>query len=212
MADAFNHLEDTIDKLGPFDGVLGFSQGAALAIAYMHRQEELKKLVPFGFALCLSSVLAGSANTTYLQGVIDRLRKHRGLFDTESSALDPSISSDECIFIDFLMRTIIPAKEKGAVLPNFDLYHYKNGDPIDAPRPMHPQLLKERVHIPTVHVTGRRDSDFMLNMSEVVLGLCDQNMVRKLQHSGGHHPPQKDTEVQALIRAMEWAMRESRKV
>jgi pimeloyl-ACP methyl ester carboxylesterase len=212
MADAFNHLEDTIDKLGPFDGVLGFSQGAALAIAYIHRQEELQELVPFGFALCLSSVLAGSANTTYMQGVIDRLRKHRELFAEGSLALDPSFSSEECIFIDFLTRTIIPAKKKGAMLPDIDLDHYKDGDTFNAPRPMHPQLLRERVHIPTVHITGRRDSDFMLNMSEVVLGLCDENMVRKLQHSGGHHPPQKDTEVQAFIRAMEWAMRESRKV
>jgi predicted esterase len=212
MVDAFNHLEDTIDELGPFDGVLGFSQGAALTIAYMHRQQELNKMVPFGFALCLSSVLPCSADDMYLQGVIEKLSEHRRPLTIGPAALDASLSSEERIFLNFMMRTIVPAKKMRAMLPDIDLNHYTDGHGVDAPRLMHPQLLKERIHIPTVHVIGKRDFDFMRNMSEAALGLCSESMVKKLQHSGGHHPPQKHAEVQALIRAMEWAARQSQRV
>lgn len=212
MVDAFDHLEDTMDELGPFDGVLGFSQGAALTIAYMHRQQELQKAVPFGFAVCLSSVLPCSANPMYLQGVIEKLSKHRLPLTDGPAALDSSLSSEELILLNLLMHTIIPAKKMRAMLPDIDLNHYTDGDGVNAPRIMHAQLLKERIRIPTVHVTGKRDFDFMRNMSEAALGLCNEKMVRKLQHSGGHHPPQKDAEVQALVRAMEWAVRQSQRV
>lgn len=210
MADAFKHLEDTIEELGPFDGVLGFSQGAALVISFMHRQQELQNMVPFGFALCLSSVLPCSADPMYLQGVVEKLSDRR-LLTMGPAALASTLSGEERIFLNLLMRTIIPAKENRAMLPDIDLNHYMDGDDCNAPRVMHPQLLKERIRIPTVHVTGKRDFDFMRNMSEAALGLCDTKMVKKLQHSGGHHPPQKDAEVQALIRAMEWAVRQAQK-
>ncbi|KAH7080818.1 DUF341 domain protein [Paraphoma chrysanthemicola] len=210
MTDAFKHLEDTIEELGPFDGVLGFSQGAALTIAYMHRQQELQNKVPFGFALCLSSVLPCSADQMYLQGTIQTLSDRR-LVTMGPAALASPLSGEEHVFLNLLMRTIIPAKENRAMLPDIDLNHYTDGDGRNAPRLMHPQLLKERIRIPTVHVTGKRDFDFMRSMSEVALGLCDAKMVKKLQHSGGHQPPQKAAEVQALIRAMEWAARQARK-
>jgi predicted esterase len=212
MVDAFNHLEETIHELGPFDGVLGFSQGAALTIAYMHRQEELQMMVPFGFAVCLSSVVPCSADVTYLQGTIEKLSEHRRLLTVGPATHDSTLKKEELIFINLLMKTIVPARERQAMLPDIDINLYTNGGGIDAPRIMHPQLLTTRIRIPTVHVTGKRDFDFMHNMSEAAIGLCDERMVRKLQHSGGHHPPQKNAEVQALIRAMDWAIKQSQKV
>ncbi|EOA84354.1 uncharacterized protein SETTUDRAFT_55643, partial [Exserohilum turcica Et28A] len=208
MADAFSHLEDTIDELGPFDGVLGFSQGGALLTSYMHRQQELRNAVPFGFALILSSVLPCSANPTYLQGVFDKLSDRR-LLTMGPAALAKTLSGEERIFLNLLMHTIILAKENRAMLPEIDLNAYTDAHGRDAPRIMHSQLTKERIHIPTIHVTGKRDYDFMRNMSEAAFSLFDERMVKKLQHSGSHHPPMKPVEVQSLIRAMDWAVKQS---
>jgi len=125
---------------------------------------------------------------------------------------DPVLTRDERLFCDVMLRTVIAAKKKGAALPEYSMDVYSQGDGSKAPRVMHAQLLKEKLQIPTVHVTGRRDFDFMQNMSDIARGLCEERLTRKLEHSGGHHPPQKDAEVRAVVRAMEWAISQSDRV
>ncbi|KAF2129724.1 DUF341 domain protein [Dothidotthia symphoricarpi CBS 119687] len=212
MAEALDYIDETLDELGPFDGVLGFSQGAAVLIAYMYQHEACRKPLPFKFALIFSSVMPCSDDIGYCQGIFDRLRSHRReLTAPPAAGAVPSPLREERIFIDLLLRTVVPARKNRAMLPDFDLGVYTEGDGLDAPRLMHPLLLKERIHIPTVHITGKRDSNFMRSMSEAARGLCDDKLVKKLEHGGGHHPPQKDVEIKAVIRAMDWAIAQSQK-
>ncbi len=212
MADALEHLDTTIDELGPFDGILGFSQGAALALSYMCQQQIRGAPAPFRFALCFSSVIPFSADAGYCQSVVQRLCALRRDMTVAPLADDPVLTRDERLFCDVMLRTVIAAKKKGAALPEYSMDVYSQGDGSKAPRVMHAQLLKEKLQIPTVHVTGRRDFDFMQNMSDIARGLCEERLTRKLEHSGGHHPPQKDAEVRAVVRAMEWAISQSDRV
>jgi pimeloyl-ACP methyl ester carboxylesterase len=207
MAEAMDNLEAAIDELGPFDGVLGFSQGGALTISYMHRQQQRQEPIPFKFALIFSSVMPCSADAEACRSVIQRIGA-RGQ-DVSQSLEGQSIPPDERGFIELLQQTIFPARKNRAMLPDFSLDLYANGDLMQSPRIMDPRLIKERIRIPTVHVTGKRDHDFMRKMSEVAHSLCEDKMTKRLEHSGGHHPPLKDAEVKAVIRAMEWAIKQS---
>lgn len=212
MADALDHLDATIQELGPFDGVLGFSQGAALTISYMYQKQVCDEIIPFGFALCFSSVIPCSADAKCCQSVIQRLRARGQDTTAAASANEPFLADDEHLFSDLVSRTVIPARKNGALLPEYDVNVYTDGDAAEAPRLMHPKLLKERIRIPTVHVTGKRDYDFMRNMSSTAYDLCDEKLRKKLYHSGGHQAPRKDAEVRASVRAMEWAISQSKRV
>ncbi len=58
-------IESTIEKWGPFQGVLGFSQGAAAAGSCMMQKALEGKPNPFNFAVLFSSVLSASADVNF---------------------------------------------------------------------------------------------------------------------------------------------------
>ncbi|PGH17659.1 hypothetical protein AJ79_01021 [Helicocarpus griseus UAMH5409] len=212
MIEALEHLDATINDLGPFDGVFGFSQGGALALSYMHQQQVSGNQAPFKFALCFSSVIPCSSDAGYCQSIIQRLCTvpwHNIRVPSEDS-LD--LTREERQFRDLLLQTVIPARKNNALLPAYDMSVYMNGDGSEAPRVMHPQLLREKIRTPTVHIWGKRDFDFMRNMSDAASGLCEEHLTKKLEHSGGHQPPQKDPEIKAVLRALEWAINQSERV
>ncbi|WYZ42696.1 hypothetical protein EsH8_VI_000395 [Colletotrichum jinshuiense] len=207
------HLETTIEELGPFDGVLGFSQGAALALSYIYDQQFHGRLVPFKFALCFSPVLAFSPDEHCSETIIKRVCARRLNFSAPTLVADGlHLAPQESAFADVIVRVVMPAKRSKAMLPDHDLGIYAHGDGTDAPRLMIPQLLSEKINIPTIFVTGKRDMKFMQDMSEITRGLCNEKIMKKLEHSGGHQPPQKDAEVRAAIQAMEWAIGQSHKM
>ncbi|KAF2839931.1 DUF341 domain protein [Patellaria atrata CBS 101060] len=211
MQDAQEHLDATIEELGPFDGVLGFSQGAALTISYIFQRQACGEAIPFDFALFFSSVIPCSADAGYCEKMIQRFCSLGHDITEISSTGDLMLHENERLFIDLVSRTVVKARKNDALLPEYDMNIYTEGDGSEAPRVMHPQLLKERITMPTVHVTGKRDFDFMRSMSDAAYGLCDIRHTKKLEHSGSHHPPQKTAEVNAVVRAMEWAITQSQR-
>ncbi|PVI02665.1 DUF341 domain protein [Periconia macrospinosa] len=209
MNEATQHLSDTFDELGPFDGVLGFSQGAALVTSWLHKQLQNHQKPPVRFALLFSSVMPCAATPSSCEDAVHQLLVRGQSVENEGLVKEPSLSREERLFVQLLHQTIIPSKKQRQMLPDYDLSVYSEGDGLDAPRLMHPQLIQERILIPTIHVTGKRDQHYMRAMSEVAYGLYDGRMTKKLEHSGGHEPPQKITEIKAVIRALEWALRQA---
>ncbi|XP_044763796.1 esterase AGAP003155-like [Coccinella septempunctata] len=53
-------VEETFEKLGPFDGILGFSQGACLVSLLCHLQEEKLLKAKFKFAIMIAGFKSGS--------------------------------------------------------------------------------------------------------------------------------------------------------
>lgn len=209
MADALENFQATIDDLGPFDGVIGFSQGAATAISHLLHQQVQGVALSFEFAICFSSVLAVSASPSYGEAVIRKLTSRKLNF---ASAIDLGyLAADERALADVITRVLKPAKDHNAMLPDFDLDVYTSGNSTQAPRIMVAALLDKRLAIPTVHMTGKRDAKFMKDMSEVTRQLCDEGMLKILEHPGGHQPPQDAVSVRAAVRAMEWAITQAQK-
>ncbi|KAK4178925.1 serine hydrolase-domain-containing protein [Triangularia setosa] len=202
MIEAHDHLDAIIDELGPFGGILGFSQGGALALSYLHGKQSQNEVQPFKFALIMSSVIPCSADASECEDVIQSLCA-RELSETHF----PPVDHDQRLFAELLDRTVREARRNNALLPDIDLSVYDaGGDPSLAPRVMHPSFVKKKIWIPTVHVTGKKDYGFMRAMSDVAHAVCEPKLAKQLVHGGGHQPPQKPAEVREVIRAMGWAI------
>ncbi|WQF85979.1 Putative serine hydrolase FSH, alpha/Beta hydrolase [Colletotrichum destructivum] len=197
---AHNEIAATVAELGPFDGILGFSQGASLALSYIYHQQVSGEELDFKFAVLFSSVVPFSADSTYCENEIEELCSYR-----RTGMIIKDLAPRQQVFNDCLVRTFQSALKIGAVLPDFNQDFFRD-DGKAVPRVLHPLLLSERIRIPTVHVSGRRDFPFMHDMHEVGYQMCDPRLSKKLYHSGGHHPPKKDSEIKAVVRAIEWAV------
>ncbi|EGX96859.1 DUF341 domain protein [Cordyceps militaris CM01] len=213
MRNALDHLEAAIDQLGPFDGVVGFSQGAALAVAYMHDQVHRTGQNPFKVAFLFSTVCAFSPNPDQSLAEIQGLCKlGRELGAATEAQPDKGLSSSELALYEALSNVIKPLRDGHALLPDIDLDLYTKGDGAEAPRLLLPQLMDRKLSIPSIHVHGKKDAQFMRDMSLIARAMFDPKMIKTLEHSGTHHPPQKDSEVRAAVRAMEWAIEQHRKL
>ncbi|KAH0427987.1 DUF341 domain-containing protein [Colletotrichum camelliae] len=157
---AHQNIAATVDELGPFDGILGFSQGASVALSYIYHQQVNGEESDFKFAVLFSSVVPFSADATYCESEIEELCAYRR---TGTSTMD--LAPRQQVFNDCLVRTFQSALKIGAVLPDFNQDFFRDVGGI-VPRVLHPMLLSERIHIPTVHVAGRRDFPFMHDMHE----------------------------------------------
>ncbi|VUC29983.1 unnamed protein product [Clonostachys rosea] len=196
MQAAIEHLEEVIEESGPFDGVLGFSQGAALTISFLHQRTD--KPLPFKFALFFSSVIPCSADAAVCNNLIDRICP----LDSSDTA-----SEEQKLFSELLEQTVIPAQQHNSMLPDYDISIYRGDQELlQAPRLIPPSLVKEKIQIPTVHMTGKKDASFMRSMSKAALGLCEKGTFKVLEHSGGHELPKAPADVKAAVRAMEWAI------
>ncbi|TLD18441.1 hypothetical protein PspLS_10146 [Pyricularia sp. CBS 133598] len=213
-------LREVISEQGPFDGVLGFSQGGSMALSYLYQQQQDGFTPDFKFAIFLSSIVAFSGDRRTHEEEV----KH--LCDPVRNPLHSQRQQQSASDIrDILLHTFTASSRIGATAPGYDNdYFFRPGaDPADVPRVLHPRLLfsasggttavsNTRLAIPTVHAHGRRDFDFMKETAEAARGLCDPLLARCLVHSGGHSPPQRPDEVAELVQAVHWAVRQSNEI
>jgi predicted esterase len=212
MREAIDDLDSLIQDCGPFDGVIGFSQGASMAASYIldHQTRFPDDPPPFGFAVLLSSVAAFSPDEKYCLSTVQRLvQENHNAVCKFPDHVSVTLPRPEKLFAEYLATTFNIARKVGATTPDYDIAFFKHRDAAKVPRVLHPALTAARIGIPTVHFTGKRDDSEMVEQSLVVMGLCDPKMARVYQHSGGHAVPSKPQEVERLVRAIEWAAVES---
>ena len=259
LEDAAESITSYIEDLGPFDGVIGFSQGAALAISYIYQDQiehypigkskeenPTSAAPPFKFAICFSSTVPISRDPHCYEEILRGLsavqqKCNVSLASPSSSASSPrhhqdsdSSSADffpflldprQRTFVECLTRSFKYAKKVGVIERDFedDFFRIRTMDDnggddflrepsLDLiPRVMYPDLLPQLLKVPTVHITGKQDHPFMIEMSDMARGICDHKLVKVLRHSGGHSIPRKTSEVQQVVVAMEWAIDHSQK-
>lgn len=56
MKDSLAFLTSYIAQNGPFDGILGFSQGTAMVTMLLDSYQQTQQTIPFGFAVCIGGV------------------------------------------------------------------------------------------------------------------------------------------------------------
>lgn len=213
MEAALDHFQSVLENLGPFDGVVGFNQGAALAISYMHRHKKAHGVFPFKVALLLSSVCSFSSDAEFCQDTIQELSSRNISIAAEHHIPDCLDKAEQALY-DALTTIIRPLREGNALLPDIDLDEYFKGGDLNVLRLLPPELLggNGKMGIPTVHLHEENDAKFMRDMSMMARGLFDSRLMKTLEHSGTHHPPQNDSDIKQAVRTMEWAIQKPHKL
>ncbi|KAI1351471.1 hypothetical protein F5Y01DRAFT_325291 [Xylaria sp. FL0043] len=168
---------------GPYDGVIGFSQGATLLSSYMlYRQwYDYEDPTPFKFAIFIS----GSLSLVVLKslGVLVPVAAERVVEETElrrQAGLGPFLphvlfarqamfNSDECFGLNL------------------------NSVPLEL-----------KIRIPTIHVWGVDDPSFPTSIH--LAGLCDPYIRKIYTHSGAHEIPQEAGDIQEVGQLFLWCM------
>lgn len=205
MRDALHRIHTFIRQNGPFDGVLGFSLGSAMAISYILDQQRKSPDArpPFAFALLFSPIFIASPDDNYYKSLVDRI-----LDDDHSnfrlafphgdfaSLLD---FKDDRIFSQYLKVVLSMHSSVGDVLPNtrLDFISFE-AQARNVPRLLHPEIYNERVRIPIVHVSGTLDVYAMAEQSRVAEGLYTPSLTQLFRHPGGHDIPFKSSEVSII--------------
>ncbi|KAM0812554.1 putative Serine hydrolase FSH domain-containing protein [Seiridium cardinale] len=202
MKEALDDLHEFICETGPYDGVCGFSQGASIAAAYiLARQKQAPDgPAPFSFAVFFSSVAACSPEEGCYRELVGGLVKTCLTIPAFTVSLGnaeiANLNSDEKTFVEYMALTCHAIKCIGIRQPAIDLDCFQNADRV--PRLIHPRLVEDRINIPTVHVTGKKDLEFMVAQSLVLQQLCNPQSALVHRHGQGHAIPTKITDIKAI--------------
>lgn len=213
MREAFRRLDDFILDNGPFDGVVGFSHGAAIAISYILHQQRIKpdEKPAFCFATLFSPIFAASSDDACYEELVNRLLDdEHELFRSAFShtGFEPSLySEDEQTFIGYIrvllsMDSILGTRSRERNV-NLEFFNVAGGTKAEhVPRLLHPALTRDRVHIPTVVVTGENDLSTIIEQSRIAHGLCKASLQWNYWHDGGHDVPFKRPHVENIASYM----------
>lgn len=220
VRDALTRLEDFVQEKGPFDGVFGFSLGAALAITYILDHQKRQLPGPFSFAVLFSPVFIASPDASYCESLVRRMldddhEAFRAAFPEgdfapfldvgsgdDNDGLGPTAAAKRT-FAGYLWTVLSMHATVGMVLPDTRLDFFGDGNADAIPRLFHPLLIGHRLNIPTVLVTGENDLPAIAEQSRVAKGLCMARMTYEHRHRGGHEIPFKRSDVKAIVSLIE---------
>ncbi|KAI0204324.1 DUF341 domain-containing protein [Astrocystis sublimbata] len=206
ISQAIQHLQDTLEEQGPFDGIFGFSQGSALTLAYLYQQQTAGDDVPVKFACLFSSAMPISPDVSLGETIISKLRGLEYDVTGRSDGSARGLTREEQEFVQILQRTVLPATIHHPEFPWPDLDAYAHGELEAIPRVMYPTIMTQRIQIPTVHSWGLGDIECLIRMSELSRSICEESVSRTVLHSGAHDMPKKPSEIKALLRMIDWAI------
>ncbi|KAI1826071.1 serine hydrolase FSH [Xylaria intraflava] len=181
ISKAHEWLGKKLESDGPYDGVIGFSDGATLVSSYLqHRQwysdEESQ---PFKFAIFISAGVSLSV-----------------LGDLGACAAIRVVQEAELRCRDGLSPLPAHASQKERAM--YDSDHCFGLNLNRVPREF-------KIRIPTVHVWGTKDPCFPAYIH--LVGLCDPYIRQVYQHHDAHEVPQKREDTDRLGPLFVWCMR-----
>lgn len=216
MRDALARLHRFVEENGPFDGVLGFSLGAALAMMYILDRESTHSAAPFAFAVLFSPIFIASPDQDYCAQLVERMldddhQAFRAAFPDGNFAPLLDVGGDttaaaQRTFAEYLQTVLSMHSMVGMILSNTRLDFFEEGKADSIPRLLHPLLTKARVKIPTVYVTGEDDVPAIAEQSRVAKGLCIASLTHVHKHMGGHDIPYKKSDVETIILSIQTAV------
>lgn len=162
-----------MEEEGPFDGVLGFSQGAALAASLILEHQKTEREDLFRFA-----VFAG-ASLPFNRDNADGLRHWKAALNGKESAYVAEFAGE----IDTLDPKGFPPLEDLRTNGILSRYHPDK-------EPIH------RIQIPTLHILGSQDRYYL--QSKVLVRLCATVDCTTIEHDEDHRMP-RSTRVQDKV-------------
>ena len=168
MQSAFDLINEAIEEEGPFDGLVGFSQGAALAASFIIKESNSAEPThPFKCAIFFCASVP---------------------FDPDSRPF--TVSPDGvCTYAD--TKEVIPGFDLMSTMPEAADPQYSasvDGSTAFLQRYSLPESNKPLITIPTTHILGMNDGYRQQGLR--FKGFCSPEKSELLEHGGGHEIPQ----------------------
>ena len=182
---AQQYISEILEEEGPFDGILGFSQGAALAASILLEQErsDSRRHDPdstaFKFAIFICATRPWDVNHSRLIDVGNRtsIGSYTEFDDVASVEEDAQRNDGSTTTLRLLSR-----------------YEPRSGSSIS---------------ISNVHIMGgQKDPD--MKESEALLQLCEEDLVKVVDHQCGHTIPRTQVANDRMVDAILWAIEKSK--
>ncbi|KAL5323099.1 hypothetical protein ACEPPN_007627 [Leptodophora sp. 'Broadleaf-Isolate-01'] len=220
---AHEYIRAVIEEDGPFQGVIGFSDGAAMAasIILQHETNKLDQPPPFKFAILFSCPLVSSPDKEFAKEFYEATynRSSAEMFKAMDVSVQefPGRSGDVDLVADGLdqsSRDVVVKELWEATATTQSELRMQIGleesqvlvkDTESLPKIYHPALLSQRVRIPTACITGSNDFKAVQMTQE----LFDKRNTKIVVHSGGHNLPKQANDLKNAVAAAKWAIRQS---
>lgn len=206
IAHAILYVEEILEDQGPFDGIFGFSQGSALTLSYLYQQQAAGNQAAIKFACLFSTAMPCSPDASLGSTIISQLRAVEYDITDLSGGEGQRLTSKEQEFVEILQQTVVDATLRDSRFPWTDLDVYRHGELDAIPRILYSSALAQKIRVPTIHVWGRNDFEYMIKMAELSRSICEESMSRTVVHGGLHDIPKKRTEIKAVLRQIDWAI------
>lgn len=184
---SFQPIFEKLDRDGPYDGVLVFSQGAALMASFLLYLQSQNQPSPFRFAIF---VCGGVSYSVLEDRNVQVSPKARGWEKIMNACLDGIVAS------------------KDGQDPNSDFIFDSNASfdfhDVFGLDVLQPSLRKLQINIPTVHVHGSKDPTYPL--SRQLEQFCNATCGISYNHGEGHVIPRKKQVSECMAKLVNWAM------
>jgi pimeloyl-ACP methyl ester carboxylesterase len=183
---ALTVLGEIIEEDGPFDGIIGFSQGAALAASFIlsHQLDSPQKALPFKVAIFIAGGLPLSPSPTKGKDITAEARLAE---KTGGLMLSPLQEKELEIVVEMTNnRTIVESPDDRIF--SFDPDFFSGA----------------RISIPTVHIIGSNDP--WAGYSKALVRLCRADLTKVQFHNGGHDVPRSESSLRLCADRIEEAI------
>lgn len=177
VAHAHREILAFVDKYGPFDGVMGFSQGAAVAASILLHHELDEVAPPWRFAIFVCAPLPFSSSVA--NGI-----------DTRAAFGAPCVT--------WPVRPDCPDTVPSDLIPDLQYLRGEDHDSSDTAvtehfyQMFHGAVDKVRISARTGHIIGAKDE--WRRHSEELVQLCEKQSRTVLYHQSGHEIPDEYSE------------------
>lgn len=187
-------LRGLVEKHGPYDGVMCFSQGCSLIASFClyHQAETPDQPLPFKVAI----FICGGVPLQVLEDVGIEVSQEAWDINTKSSQALAEQASTDAILKSGLDRWV---SADGVVA---------NGEaPLDPTNVFGLDFTKMpknlRIKVPTVHIYGNKDPRYTASLQ--LAQFSDPTLRKTYDHGGGHDVPRKTEVSDSIAQLVEWS-------
>ncbi|OJJ67663.1 hypothetical protein ASPBRDRAFT_78353 [Aspergillus brasiliensis CBS 101740] len=208
IEDAHGLIAEAIEDQGPFDGALGFSQGAATLASFLleYAESNPEEPLPFRFAIFCSTTIPCSSDPDYCRSLVGNLSQQdqqriRSGQDDQLAPLPAPIREP--------MQEFVKVVKAGQSITREPVRFFLDRSIEELPCALHPDHFAGRLSIPTLHLRGSNDLPGLSDCASLVEAFCNPQSRKTIVHSAGHDIPRSGLELRQFRAGVEWVIARS---
>lgn len=201
---AYDLVMDVVNEEGPFDGVIGFSQGATLAATVIATEairnpgQDIFRVAVFLLSTTMPFDFGAGKLTISYDGI-------NPLKATHYNTSGQNVQSKECDWLtDVRTAGVFEELEARRKWYSDKCPDARTAQSVDVLLRYHPTTTTQRIQIPTTHVIALKDEH--VEHARLLVRFCEEKLEKVVVYDGGHQLPRDRATVEKVAEAIHWAV------